>query len=307
MLGWLVFAPAASATYPGHNGLIAFAGLTGDHPQIYTIRPNGHDMRQLTYVDADATYPDWSPDGRRIAFEIDYADHCSVALMNADGSDLVQLTDLPDVCDGQPSFTPDGRRIMFSRYDAAIDVAAIWSMNVRGADQHVITAAGDQNPAVSPDGTRVSFIRETDIGGSLLLANVDGSAVRELLPEDFAIAVKHDWAPDGQHLLIAPHGLRPDPEHHPSNIATIRPDGSDLHYLTHNTDPAVHLLAGTYSPNGKYIVFRMEQDRGDSAALMEMRSDGSHVKQIRGGFSASGFKPRFIDWGPAPKGKEHGF
>jgi len=33
---------------------------------------------------------------------------------------------------------------------------------------------------------------------------------------------------------------------------------------------------------------------------MEMRSDGSHVKQIRGGFTTSGFKPRFIDWGPAP-------
>jgi Tol biopolymer transport system component len=299
MLGALVFAPGASATYPGHNGLIAFAGLTGDHTQIYTIRPNGLDMRQLTYADADVTFPDWSPDGRRIVFEIDYADHCSVAIMDADGHDLVQLTGQPNVCDGEPSFTPDGRRIMFSRFDSGVNVAALWSMDVSGADQHEVTAAGDQNPAVSPDGTTVSFIRETDTGSSLLRANVDGSGLTELLPPDFAIAIKHDWAPDGRHLLIGPHGLAPDPNH-PSNIATIRPDRSDLHYLTHNTDPAVHVLPGTYSPNGKYIVFRLDEDRGDSAALMEMRSDGSHVRQIRGGFSTSGFKPRFIDWGPPP-------
>jgi Tol biopolymer transport system component len=38
--------------------------------------------------------------------------------MDADGHDLVQLTGQPNVCDGEPSFTPDGRRIMFSRFDA---------------------------------------------------------------------------------------------------------------------------------------------------------------------------------------------
>jgi Tol biopolymer transport system component len=306
ILGALMFASAADATYPGHNGPIAFAGKTGDHLQIYTIRPNGHDMQQITDADADATYPDWSPDGRRIVFELDSPDNCSIAIMNADGTNQVQLTDQPNVCDGEPSFTPDGRQIMFSHYDAGLNVATLWSMNVTGGDQHEITPAGDQNPAVSPDGTRVSFIREPDTGSALLLANVDGSDVRQLLPLDVAIAVKHDWAPDGQHLLIGPHGLTADPSH-PSNLATIRPDGSDLHYLTHNTDPTVHILPGTYSPNGKYIVYRREDDRTGAAALMEMRSDGSHVQQIRGGFSATGFKPRFIDWGPAPNRNTHGF
>jgi hypothetical protein len=139
-----------------------------------------------------------------------------------------------------------------------------------------------------------------------LLANVDGSAVRELLSPDFAVAVKHDWAPDGHHLLIAPHGIGSDPNN-PSNVATIRPDGKRAALPDAHTDPAVHVLAGTYSPDGRYIVFRMEEDRGDSAALMEMCSDGSHVRQIRGGFRASGFKPRPIDWGPPPKGDGHDF
>ena len=63
----------AYATFPGRNGLIAFqAQATADaHIQIYTVRPNGHDLRQITHLDADAVTPDWSPDGRQIAFEID--------------------------------------------------------------------------------------------------------------------------------------------------------------------------------------------------------------------------------------------
>jgi Tol biopolymer transport system component len=306
ILGWLLVVPAAWATYPGHNGLIAFSALTGDHQQIYTIRPNGHDMRQLTaYADADAWYPDWSPDGRRIAFEVDYPDHCSIATMNADGGDVAELTGQANVCDATPTFTPDGRRIMFSHFDGTTSGAALWSMDLTGGDQRLVATAADYNPTVSPDGTRVSVIQQPDTGGAALwVADVAGGAAQQLLSPDWAISVKHDWSPDGRHLLIAPHGLNSDPDH-PSNIATIRPDGSDLRYLTHNTDPGVHLLPGTYSPDGRYILFRRDEDRTDRSTLLEMRCDGTHVKVVRDGFSASGFKPRQIDWGPAPRGDRH--
>jgi Tol biopolymer transport system component len=169
-------------------------------------------------------------------------------------------------------------------------------MDLTGGDLQEITSAGNENPAVSPDGTRISVIDETDTGKSLWLTNIDGRDPRQLLPPEFDIATKHDWAPDGRHLFVGgnANGLHPDDS---ANIATIRPDGSRLHYLTHYHDPTVHALPGTYSPDGKYIVFRLEDP--DSAALMVMRSDGSDVRQIRGGFTTSGFKPRFRDWGPS--------
>src|SRR5438093_884117 len=110
-----------NATFPSSNGLIAFqAQATADaHIQIYTVRQNGHDLRQITHVSGDATRPDWSPDGRQIVFEIDRneAPFCSIALMNADGSDIVELTPTANVCDNDPSFTPDGARIFFDRLD----------------------------------------------------------------------------------------------------------------------------------------------------------------------------------------------
>src|SRR5207237_9762107 len=68
----LATAGAAHATFPGRNGLIAFqAQATPDaHIEIYTVRHNGHDLRQITNLHADAVTPDWSPDGRQIVLHL---------------------------------------------------------------------------------------------------------------------------------------------------------------------------------------------------------------------------------------------
>jgi Tol biopolymer transport system component len=83
-----------------------------------------------------------------------------------------------------------------------------------------------------------------------------------------------------------------------ANIATIRPDGSGLQYLTHYQTQDVKALVGSYSPEGKYIVFRLE-DHGlyalGGAERWEVRSDGSHVRTI---LPFSTFRPKGIDWGP---------
>ena len=55
----------ANATFPGKNGRIAF--VQGD---IFTMNPDGSDVRQLTNVGPEsvAFWESWSPDGKRIAY-----------------------------------------------------------------------------------------------------------------------------------------------------------------------------------------------------------------------------------------------
>jgi len=305
----LASVPTASATYPGHNGLIAFQADTGSGSQIYTVRPNGHDLRQITQGPGEAVQPDWSPDGRKIVFEFDRPNpppFCSVEIMNADGSGITDLTGDRNGCEAQPSFTPDGQRIVFERFDDITFVDAIWSMDLTGGDRHQITTGVDNgvtDPNVSPDGNTLSFVAADNLFGpppnfepaqGLFSTDLNGNNLTQLLPFTLDLAIKHDWAPDGKHLLVGTNANFFDPTDS-ANIATIRPDGSDLHYLIHSHDPAVNAFAGSYSPDGKYIVFRLE-DHG-SFALMQMRSDGSHLKQIIG---FSSFRPRGSDWGARP-------
>ena len=67
----LAIVSPAHAAFPGRNGLIAFQSQTSAGLQIFTVRPNGRDLRQITFLSGDAVAPDWSPDGRLIVFEHD--------------------------------------------------------------------------------------------------------------------------------------------------------------------------------------------------------------------------------------------
>ena len=65
-------------------------------------------------------------------------------------ANLDVLASDPDLCQGDPSYTPDGSRLVYVRYDPAIDVEEIWSMNVDGSDKRFVTGAGGPDPNVSP-------------------------------------------------------------------------------------------------------------------------------------------------------------
>jgi Tol biopolymer transport system component len=289
----MVAGTSAHATFPGQNGLIAFTAQTESGSQIFIVRRNGQDLHQVTHLSGDAIAPDWSPDGRRIALEIDPpGGGCNVALMNPDGRALVVLPHGPHICEGDPSFTPDGSRIVFDRFNAEINDEAFWSMDVNGNDrQRIGPCCADPN--VSPDGERLSFVAfGPTVGQALLTSDIDGSNVLQLTPFTFDVGVKQDWAPDGRHLvfIINANFLNPADS---ANIATIRRNGTQLRFLTHYHGGAVNAFSGTYSPDGKWIVFRLE-DHG-SFALYKMRADGSHFVRILG---FSNLKPRAIDWGP---------
>ena len=293
----LVSAPTALATFPGHNGLIAFHSGTPAGNQIFTVRPNGNELRQITHVAGDAVAADWSPDGRRIAFELDTPDTGSVAIMNADGTGMVTLPGL-GVVNGDPSFTPDGKRIVYSFFDG--EHGGVASMRVDGTDQRLIVANDGPDPNVSPDGVTVSLtcVQDPDVLQALCTFPFAGGAVTPITPFTAEVGAKSDWAPDGRQLVFTDHADFPNPGDS-ANVAVVRPDGSDEHLLTHFTGGETNAFAGSYSPDGRWIVFRGE-DHG-RFGLFRMRPDGSHVRAI---LPLSDFAARFIDWGPRADGDD---
>ena len=136
----------AQATAPGVSGNIVFQRyLAPENTQgsIFTVRSNGHDLRQITPWDLDTgDGPDISPDGTRVLFRFPAHggfEGSNLATMNLDGTDFRQLTHTPP---GErmlsASYSPDGKRITFAR-DGIDGLPDVWTMNTDGSDVRRVT------------------------------------------------------------------------------------------------------------------------------------------------------------------------
>jgi Tol biopolymer transport system component len=300
----------AHATFPGTNGRIAYSLDTGSGAQIYTIKHDGTGKRQLTHVDGDAISPDWSPNGRKIVFEVDHPNEtgCSIEIMNADGSNIRDLTGNRKGCEMTPAFTPNGRRIVFT-HDCDQCAVVLKSMNLQGKDRRLILRARTlykKEPQVSPDGTRVLFMVEKELGPingvdenvkALYSVRMNGTHLKTVVPFDFDVcACGGDWAPNGKRIAFSNNaGAADEPQTLPTNVATIRPDGTGLRFLTHFQGIHVYVSNGSYSPDGRWILFKTQ--RGDHYALWKIHPDGTHKTLI----ASFKFNPLGRDWGPRPK------
>jgi TolB protein len=299
-----VFASAASATYPGRNGLIAFRADTGNGYDLYTIRPDGTGQMQLTNLAGDEVQPHWSRDSRLIAFEYDPAtptsnDFCNVAHIRPNGANLVVLPEgNGDQCEGSPTFGPrhHGRWIYYEGFDG-VSRDAIFRMDLQGHHRHFVSdcqGSGVTDPEIAPNGKMISFTCFSDQGQALFDADINGSHLRQLTPWAFNVGNKSDWAPNGRRIMVISTHDEGTPDAQ-VNTATIRPDGTGLFWVTHY--PAGGLLAygNSYSPDGRWILLRIEN--GDQYALFKIHPNGQGLQQVT---PFSDFRPRGMAWGSHP-------
>jgi len=170
---------------------------TGD---IYTIRVDGTDLRQLTDDGLDE-YPAWSTDGKTVAFSRLTEANGRIYSVNAQGGGLRKLTDPSrGFWDSEPSWSPDGTKIAFTRVSGKRpNRPDVFTMNADGTNTKKLTAKteGAYSPDFSPDGKRIVFIGwEGD--NKLAVMDADGTNVRRLTPDSKGIV--DETAPDWQPL-----------------------------------------------------------------------------------------------------------
>ncbi len=213
--------------------------------------------------------PDWSPDGRQIAFQSSRNNNVDIYVMAADGSDMHQLTD-NDARDENPSWSPDGRQIAFS--STRNDNFEIYVMAADGSDVHQLTDndARDENPSWSPDGRQIAFssTRKGRSNFDIYVMDSDGSNPHRLTDHP-AWDRSPSWSPDGRQIAFS------SDRDGNSDIYVMAADGSDVHQLTDND---ARDRSPSWSPDGRQIVF--SSDRDGNSDIYVMGSDGSNPRRL---------------------------
>jgi hypothetical protein len=194
---------------------IAFtSGANNTGYNIFTVNADGTGLAQLTKGSHQWQFPAWSPDGTRIAFQVEdvaFSGQAPIGIMNADGSSLVWVTpqrsgEKCDVSD-KVAWSPDSRRIAFG---GTCDEDGVFVANLDGSDTTLLvklkwtTASNRYAPDWSPDGKRIVFVApdssDESVESRIYVIDADGS---NLTPLPFEGSWQlPTWSPDGKHIML---------------------------------------------------------------------------------------------------------
>jgi len=234
------------------------------------------------------SYPNWSPDGTRVAFQSDMFDeNDEIYVMNIDGTGLKRLTHNSRT-DETPVWSPDGTQIMFASFPEG-GKHDIYIMNADGTGTRNVTGTPgfrEDHPKFSPDGTRVIFNSDRDSDPDLPDGEydyeiyemaLDGSGLQRLTDHG-------EWdtypeiSPDGSRFLwrrvIVESGQRN------SEIFVSERDGSNPTNLTNHSGFDGY---PTWSPDGTKILFASVREvpgNRPRPAIYVMNADGTGLSRV---------------------------
>jgi TolB protein len=231
------------------SGRIAFDNFD----DVWTIDADGTELTRLTHRQGPDFDPSWSPDGTQIAYRSERSGEPEIWIMDADGKDERRLTE-----GLSPAWSPDGSLIAFSGR------AGLSVIRPDGTGRRVLPhTEGGEYPSWSPDGSRIAFNSNLTGDHVMYIARADGSEVVDLsrVGEGWQV----DWSPNGRSILFTSHRDHPD---NYTDVYVMRPDGSGVHRLTHNSS-----YTPAWSPDGGHIVL-------STPVLRIMSSDGSDMRAL---------------------------
>lgn len=228
--------------------------------QIWTVPVAGGAPVQITR-DGNNERPRWSPDSREIAFVSDRGGSSQIWLMRADGSHPKQITSLSTDASGVV-FSPDGETLVFASdvYPDCADDAC---------NKQKLEA--EQNSKVKARSYTSLLYRHWDHWQAkrrshLFAVAADGGKPKDITPgmrdvPPFALGGPDDYAvsPDGQEVCYA---MNSDPEpaiSTNSDLYVVPIGGGEARKIT--TNPGAD-NSPQYSPDGKYIAWRMQARPG---------------------------------------------
>jgi len=257
---------------------VVFTLRTDDLPRakrarhIWMMDADGTNPRQFTCGEKGESSPIFSPDGKWIAFISSRDGGDNLYIISTSGGEARQLTKISTGV-SDPLWSPDGRWIAFSSdvypkcgADDACNrkIEERWSKGPLHA--HMANALLYRHWTAWKDGKRTH----------ILLAQVSDGETRDLTPGEFDSppfqlggSLQYDFSPDSKELAFDSNH-DPDPASSTNSDLWIVPlTGSEPARNITSSNPAYD---GTprYSPDGKYIAYRMQKQPGYESDLFRL-------------------------------------
>jgi Tol biopolymer transport system component len=295
------------------RGIVFQAKVHGLY-QLFRIDTDGTHLRQVTHIAMrnssvpGVENPSWSPDGKKIVFDYDYQrtkqQVVSLFTIKPDGSDLAKVPLNLGQFVGAAAYSPDGKEISFewdgndvATHNQGIDIA-----NSDGSLYWQLTALNspiylDKRSNWSPDGKWIAFTERGGPGQSVIIKiRSNGTGGRVLTR--WALNANHPkWSPDGSRIAFNSHDdLLPGAS---ANLYTISPKGGDLVQLTHYMGSQLNARVGSWSPDGKQLVFQLRGADPNGPGINQLfiiNADGKQLRQLT--HLPRGSDPGYASWSP---------
>jgi Tol biopolymer transport system component len=297
------FSEPAQAVVPGANGRILFTRaicFSDARPcwEILAADPDGTHETLLAgpyrrKVWDDHFIANWSPDGTTAIFMAKLGRRQAIWEVNADGTGLHAIWTPPNdgsgIDDG-PTFTPDGRYIIFTRCCPKPTGYGLWRINADGSGLRIVTreVAGGPNvdgpsdnlPQVSPDGKRIAYHRNvvacsdpSDCGNRIVTVNIHGGN-RVQLTDPSIDAQIPNWSPNSKRIVFEMY-----PPDGGAEVGIVDAEGTGFTQLTFGNGETFN-FAPSFSPDGTRIIFSRFSSTGGGVDLFSMSPDGSGVAKV---------------------------
>jgi Tol biopolymer transport system component len=278
------------------------------------VLPSGLQARPVvSQFTTHALHPDFSPDGRSLAFNVDDPDGTRDLWVGGwDGADPVRLVDCIVPCRDadSPAWSPDGTRIAFVRVDNVNGHnpgSSLQVVDVKSGDITTMYSTTGVDYLVgarwSPDGR--SMVAGVDryiddgndtqeiTGRAVVVIHMDASpATMDVIRpfEDFASYP--DWHPTKDLILFEMGGERPlDTTDPPQNVFTMRPDGSEVTQVTKQGPNDDGFWMATFRTDGEGILATRVARPSRDLSIVSITMDGT-VTDLGTGSRVEGAHPR---------------
>jgi Tol biopolymer transport system component/DNA-binding winged helix-turn-helix (wHTH) protein len=189
------------AVAPDGRSIVFFRSSGGPLGDLWIVPSTGGAPRRLTFDDAEAGSPTWTPDGKFVIFFSKRAGSRTLWSVPAAGGEATPITTGTGE-DSDPQISLDGRRLIYTNVRNSFSLEMLDTATGRQAlitEQRALMSA----PRFSPEGDRITFFRETDAGIHVFTISADGQDTRQLTEKRGERNLLPRWSARGDALFFS--------------------------------------------------------------------------------------------------------